>query len=201
MEWTMITDARLKAYAYDGDGNDWSISFDGYADCETPLGGDGVVLTRNGERVAAVAVEYYGADAEAADYDMDALIAKVVEAVKSIAEAQAAGDADGKAEAAESVDFDIMENPATGNTLFMGKTADGYAFCGAVDLLPSEIGIATPGYPGGSNVVKLNVCGPDGSVAYDYDRALFRPACGDADCEAVAEILAALEAALCKAGE
>lgn len=200
MEWTMITDGRLKAYAYDEKGHDYSISFDGYADCEAPLGGDGVVLTRNGERVADVAVEYYGADAEAAGYDMDALIAKIVEAVKSIAEALTYG-AEGEAEGDGGVSFDVQEVPITGSTIFNGKTADGYAFYGIAELLPSEVGIVTPEHPNGSRVVKLNVCAPDGACVYDYDRALFMAAGNDADGYAVTEILAALEAALFTVGE
>ncbi|KAB1647962.1 hypothetical protein [Adlercreutzia muris] len=208
MEWTMITDARLKAYAYDGDGNDWSISFDGYTDCEAPLGGDGVVLTRNDERVASVDVEYFGDDAEAAGFDMDAVVSLVVESLKTIAEAMASGTSADDAEQRESaghadggVELSISENAASGRTHFKGSTADGYAFYGIADPQPSEVGIPTPERPDGSRVVKLNVCAPDGACAYDYCRALFMPAEDDADREAVTEILAALDAALCRAGE
>lgn len=86
-------------------------------------------------------------------------------------------------------------------THFNGFTADGYEFYGIFDPQPSEVGIVTPDHPEGSCVVKLNVCAPDGACAYDYCRALFMQAEDEADREAVAEILAALEAALFAVGE
>ena len=86
-------------------------------------------------------------------------------------------------------------------THFKGRTADGYEFYGVIDPQPSEVGIVTPEHPEGSRVVKLNVCTPGGACAYDYCRALFMPAEDEADRDAVTEILAALEAAICAAGE
>lgn len=203
MEWTMITDGRLNAYAYDGQGNDWSISFDGYVDCEAPLCGDGVVLTRNGERVAAVAVEYYGADAEAAGYDMDALIAKVVEAVKSIAEALAAGvvkDAPDD-DRWEEIAADAASRSEIGNHDSMAwvKGSIGcWSFAAKVFDLPSAFGIPTPRFPDGGNVSKLSIYDELGRLVYHYDRGLdFTKVASDT----LAYVVAALEAKFCKAVE
>lgn len=187
MEWTMITDGRLKAYAYDGQGRDWSISFDGYADCEAPLGGDGVVLTRNGERVAAVAVEYYGADAEAAGYDMDALIAKVVEAVKAVAEALAG-------EASPRVEFTTAE--CHGGWVY-GRIGD-YRFSAKICDEPSEFGLPTVRFPDGGTVVKLSITDFRSFEVYRYERRLDF---ANIPQEIPVEILAAIESKFCKAGE
>lgn len=203
MEWTMITDGRLKAYAYDGQGNDWSISFDGYVDCEAPLCGDGVVLTRDGERVAAVAVEYYGADAEAAGYDMDALIAEVVEAVKSIAEALAAGVVEDAPDDDrwEKIAADVASRSEIGNRDSMAwvKGSIGcWSFAAKVFDLPSAFGIPTPRFPDGGNVSKLSIYDELGRLVYHYDRGLdFTKVSSDT----LAYVVAALEAKFCKAGE
>ena len=203
MEWTMITDGRLKAYAYDGQGNDWSISFDGYVDCEAPLCGDGVVLTRNGERVAAVAVEYYGADAEASGYDMDALIAKVVEAVKAIAEAMASGSVEDAPDDDrwEEIAADAASRSEIGSRDDMSwvKGSIGcWSFAGKVFDLPSAFGIPTPRFPDGGNVSKLSIYNASGRLVYHYDRGLdFTQVSSDL----LAHVVAALEAKFCKAGE
>lgn len=203
MEWTMITDGRLKAYAYDEKGHDWSISFDGYADCETPLGGDGVVLTRNGERVAAVSVEYYGADAEAAGYDMDALIAEVVEAVKSIAEALAYGTVEDApdAERCDEMAADAASRFEISNRDSMAwvKGSIGcWSFAAKVFDLPSAFGIPTPRFPDGGNVSKLSIYDDLGRLVYHYDRGLdFTKVASDT----LAYVVSALEAKFCKAGE
>lgn len=99
------------------------------------------------------------------------------------------------------IHIEVEDSFVNDSTRFKGRTADGYEFYGTADQQPSEVGIPTPEHPDGSRVVKLNVCAPDGACAYDYCCALFIPAEDDADRDAVAEILAALEAALCKAGE
>lgn len=186
MEWTMITDGRLKAYAYDEKGHDWSISFDGYDDCEAPLGGDGVVLTRNDERVAAVSVEYYGADAEAAGYDMDALIAKVVEAVKSIAEALAG-------EVSSLVEFTTVES----HGWVYGRIGD-YRFSAKICDEPSGFGLPTARFPEGGTVVKLSITDYRSIEVYRFERGF---AVASIPQEIPVEILAAIEAKFCKAGE
>lgn len=92
MKWTEITDARLKAYAYDEDGNDWSIYFDGYNDCEgTCLHGDGVRLSKNSETVATFGITYDG-DVAAFGYNADAAIASSVARAKSLVAALVLGD-------------------------------------------------------------------------------------------------------------
>lgn len=92
MEWMDITDGRLKAYAYDDEGNDWEIYFDGYNDCEgSPLHGNGVRLSKNNEAVATFGITYNG-DVQAFGWNADAAIAASVGRAKSLAAALILGD-------------------------------------------------------------------------------------------------------------
>lgn len=96
LDWNVMEGGgRLKAYAYDRMHNDWSIFFQGFGDCEgSPLHGtgEGMVVSINGEHVAAFAMRYHGEELERDfRFDVGAYIEAYVEKAMAKAE-KMAGD-------------------------------------------------------------------------------------------------------------
>lgn len=83
---------------------------------------------------------------------------------------------------------------------WVSGSLDGYTFEAKVFDEPSIYGIPTPRFEDGGNVSKLSVRDDGGREVFRFDRGCYSGMvlhCA----EAAAEILAALEAAFCAAGE
>lgn len=93
MEWTINSGSRLKAWAYDENGSDWSIYFNGYSDITSgPCAGYGVRLVKDCVEIATWALEYNGDEIAAMGYDVEAYIGKYVEEAMGMAESMASGE-------------------------------------------------------------------------------------------------------------